>query len=307
MTYNPKILCIYHANCQDGFTAYWIYSRCNPDLDIEGFEGNYGDEAPDVKDRDVVILDFSYPRDTMVKIINDCRSLLVLDHHKSAELNLKNLPLPKDKDIKIIFNKEESGASLAYKHFNKSGKPSILVETVKDRDLFIFRHTFTRQISAYMFSLPYTLESWDHINQSLENRASHIEICELGDALIQQKNQNIDLLIKNNLYYTAFSLIAKKYDKKIRLISAVNCPVMYGSDLCAKFLERQSVDVALYFNILNTGNIYVGLRSLKGTIDVSKLATAFGGGGHENASGFIINPYSSKSMAHTWKMIQKKF
>jgi phosphoesterase RecJ-like protein len=47
------------------------------------------------------------------------------------------------------------------------------------------------------------------------------------------------------------------------------------------------VEVALFFREMKTGLYKVGFRS-KGKVDVSALAQLFGGGGHHNAAGCVI-------------------
>jgi phosphoesterase RecJ-like protein len=47
------------------------------------------------------------------------------------------------------------------------------------------------------------------------------------------------------------------------------------------------ITVALLFRELEGGRVKVSLRS-KGVLDVHRLATEFGGGGHRNASGIVM-------------------
>ena len=48
------------------------------------------------------------------------------------------------------------------------------------------------------------------------------------------------------------------------------------------------------------GSVHVSLRS-DGAVDVSKIATQFGGGGHKTASGFYVKNISKLP----WKIIKK--
>jgi phosphoesterase RecJ-like protein len=52
-------------------------------------------------------------------------------------------------------------------------------------------------------------------------------------------------------------------------------------------LAMDGVRVALLFRELPGGRIKVSLRS-KGDLDVHRLASGFGGGGHRNASGIVL-------------------
>ena len=84
-----KPLCIYHGNCADGFAAAVIIRMYNPDMEF--YPGIYGEQPPDVTDREVIMLDFSYKKDLLEMLAWRAKSILILDHHKSAEENLKDL------------------------------------------------------------------------------------------------------------------------------------------------------------------------------------------------------------------------
>src|SRR6478736_8978193 len=96
-------LCIYHSPCYDGFTAAWVVRQAFPDAKFIG--ANYGDEPPDVRGKEVIVVDFSYPRDVLERMHEQAKSLLVLDHHKSAEKALEGLYYAK-------FDMSRSGAMM---------------------------------------------------------------------------------------------------------------------------------------------------------------------------------------------------
>ena len=74
---------IYHHPCHDGFTAAWIaHSALAGQCDLH--PAQYGDPLPDVTGRDVLVFDFSYPRETMIAAHQVARSFRVFDHHKTA-------------------------------------------------------------------------------------------------------------------------------------------------------------------------------------------------------------------------------
>ena len=60
------------------------------------------------------------------------------------------------------------------------------------------------------------------------------------------------------------------------------------SEMTTALLSMDRVRIALLFRELPEGRIKVSLRS-KGDVDVHQLATQFGGGGHRNASGIVMN------------------
>ena len=81
-----KPLIIYHAPCADGFTAAWVAWR-EFGKDAEYLPQGYSDEpeVPDVDDRLVYILDFCYPEAIMREIADRAETVILLDHHVSAE------------------------------------------------------------------------------------------------------------------------------------------------------------------------------------------------------------------------------
>lgn len=81
--YTPD-LCLYHANCDDGFTAAWAVWKRWPDCEFRAAQ--YGDLPPeDVAGKHVLIVDFSWPQQSLEQIAETAATVLVLDHHKTAQ------------------------------------------------------------------------------------------------------------------------------------------------------------------------------------------------------------------------------
>ncbi len=60
-------ICIYHANCMDGFGAAWtVFQKFGHDCEF--LPAQYGDEIPDVTGKDVYMVDFSYKLDVIEKM-----------------------------------------------------------------------------------------------------------------------------------------------------------------------------------------------------------------------------------------------
>ena len=83
-----KPLVLYHANCADGFGAAFAAWLKFGD-DAEYVACSYGDKnfvIPQLKGRDVYVLDFSFSRETMNVFLEDSEHFVWLDHHRSARL-----------------------------------------------------------------------------------------------------------------------------------------------------------------------------------------------------------------------------
>lgn len=72
-----------------------------------------------------------------------------------------------------------------------------------------------------------------------------------------------------------------------QLIEALQADDVDTSEITTSLLAMDGVQVALLFRELSDDRIKVSLRS-KGDLDVHSLASEFGGGGHRNASGLVV-------------------
>ncbi|MCK5503077.1 MAG: phosphohydrolase, partial [Tritonibacter mobilis] len=88
-----ETICIYHANCCDGFAAAWAVRRALGPY-VKFVPAQYKSDPPTVTGADVVIVDFSYKRPVLEQMALSARSILILDHHKTAQSDLAGLPKP---------------------------------------------------------------------------------------------------------------------------------------------------------------------------------------------------------------------
>ena len=99
-------LVLYHAECADGFGAAWAIWKRFPE--VRFLPVKHGEPHPkDLRGERVVIVDFSYARPVLEEIAKEATSLLVLDHHITAEQALAGLPF-------AYFDQNRSGAVLAW-------------------------------------------------------------------------------------------------------------------------------------------------------------------------------------------------
>ena len=142
-----KPLVISHSPCADGFTAAWACWLAHPDWEF--YPAKHGDAPPDVKGRQVYLLDFSYKRAVMEQLAEEAASVVVLDHHKTAEAELA--PLLADGSITGEFDMNHSGAYLAWRYFHPSTPVPLFVLFVEDRDL---GRPWSKEGSMYRYTVP---------------------------------------------------------------------------------------------------------------------------------------------------------
>ena len=258
-------LVIYHADCYDGFTAAWVARRAMPDCEL--FEGRYGEETPHelARGREVYVLDFSYPREQMVHLKRFCGSLTVLDHHKTAEANCQGLDF-------CTFDMKRSGCRMAWDHFFPEVPPPEWLLRIEDRDLWRFSHPETKDVHAYVTSLPMTMENWDEIH---ETALEDLEIW--GSSIRRYIDTAIGKMLPQSRLIT---------DEASEQVVVLNMPYLNASDTADAMLKKypEAAYSITYFQ-RSDGRWQYSLRS-RSNFDVSEIANNFGGGGHAQAAGF---------------------
>jgi oligoribonuclease NrnB/cAMP/cGMP phosphodiesterase (DHH superfamily) len=307
-----ETIVIYHGGCRDGFCAAWVYNKHF----IEHYEygknalanhltyhpGFYGQEPPDVKDKNVVILDFCYPLEVMKIIVRDCESLTWIDHHKTAQpFNdwLENQPVEDDffRNIKFVFQNDKSGAGLTWNYFFPNEPRPWIVDYVEDRDLWAKKLPSTNNINAYIATLKFDFGVW--------NTASDLKLTladEYGYIAEMKTEQYVNEVCKNVYFVDMHSpgyttkdsphgddscdIIYNEFWKRIPTVNIcqVDCSEVLH-ELCKRYPESP---FSLYWFKRQDGMYQYGLRSI-GDFDVSSVAKLLGGGGHRNASGFQLN------------------
>lgn len=284
-----RTICIYHANCADGFTAAWVVrNEIGDGGDVEFVPASYGDAPPDVAGAHVVVVDFSYPRETLFRMSGEARSVLVLDHHKTAQNDLAELPEPhedfwKNKDAYdagesdpvAIFDMDRSGAQIAWDFFNPGSPPPPLVDYVADRDLWRWRLSDSRPINAVIQSWLNTFRAWDQLADRLRDDVSQGFVAAEGIAVLRAEQKLVDNIIAS----TARPMIIAG-----RWINVANCPGALASVVAGEL--AQDHDFGACYQDTPAGRVF-SLRSRgDDAADVSEIAKIYGGGGHRNAAGF---------------------
>jgi len=278
------MICIYHGNCFDGWTAAWVVKNNYPDILLHREVYDRPANVPDVKDQDVIIVDYTYKRDIMERILNEAKSLLVLDHHKTAEEALKGMP-----QENFIFDMKRSGAGIAWDYFHAPmwHRPW-LVDYIEDRDIWNKFLPNTDIIHAFIASHKRTMENWDMLAEMpLE------EAVEKGRAIHNFMERYIEAVVKEARKTTWMGLD----------IAVVNCPYLMCSEIGNRLCKEMDVAFSVSWFQNPTGQYNYSLRSI-GDFDVSKVAAAFGGGGHKNAAGFTSNTQiENMQTAYNWRSI----
>lgn len=320
-----KPLVVYHANCADGFGAAfaaWLKLGESDSIE-EGAEYvpmQYG-TVPDIESwhmqyaisqREVYILDFSFPRQTMDYLFSVARRVTWLDHHKSAfemwcgEISeggswCEDTNFMQGQHM-ITLDNNKSGAILTWEYFHPGEEIPQFIRHIDDYDRWQFKIEGTKAFNKALWSYaPWSFKQWQHEWDStwgyssadgLEGMPNFIQE---GTAILRAHDQNVQSVVKGSSRDVWI-----KADKPIDLPGsfldgvtqgwqglAANCPPHLTSDVGHE-LANQSGTFGLCWTLSQTDLVAkCSLRS-NGDYDVSAIAKAFGGGGHRNAAGFEV-------------------
>ena len=260
-----KTYVMYHAGCLDGFGAAWAAHSALGDKNTEYLPASYGSPIPNFREGSrIFILDFSYPRKTMLELM-DHHDVILLDHHESAHEEIGDLPVCR-------FDFDHSGAVLAWQHFHPDAPAPTILLYVEDRDLWKFQLPHSREVDAALQSFQKDFCIWD----ALGRLTGVGELAEQGRPILRN-NQRLTEVITAHPFWL---------DMLGNNIPAVNTPVL-ASEACEKLLADfpHTLFAAAYSE--QEGRRRWSLRSREGSgIDVSRIAKLLGGGGHPHAAGF---------------------
>ena len=277
MSETNETLVIYHADCLDGLGAAWS-AFCVLGNQGRYIPAHYGDDIPDFEPgANLYILDFSYSASLLVEASAKAGRIVLIDHHITAMeqyddfFKIQLCP----ENLSLNFDMSRSGCILTWQHFFQDLKPPKILLHIEDRDLWRFKLDGTREITTALYEkMPINLA----------------EIATLDLA---------ELLAVGRIQFKQFSGMVKRLAKSAHSVSvanriglAVNAPSLFSSDLGQLLAEKSGTFGMTYQYDGRKQQWTFSLRSI-GDYDVGHLALGFGGGGHKNAAGFVLdnNPF----------------
>ena len=288
------MLVIYHAYCNDGFTAAWAVWRVhgeNASYQAFSYQANdhrFARLLKQAEGQPVVIVDFCFQAPRMLELLAVARSVHVIDHHKSTLKYLEEVgPHPK---LTVDFKLEESGASLAWQVYHSNRLPK-LVQYVRDRDLWANKLPHGKEVHLALTSTPKDFEVWDSLDISgLVNE---------GRVLLRQLRSTIEEHSKHKHRFVA-TIHGKDWDA-----IAVNAPHAIASDTAETIAKDAAVGIGIVYQVSphSPTELFISYSfrvAAHCTFDASEFCGRFGGGGHEKASGVGIVVPTADAAASLW-------
>jgi len=292
MTWQPDIF-IFHSPCDDGFGAAWAVHQRWGDQ-VEYLPATYGKPAPDperIKGKRILIGDFSFKRPVLEQMGCIARSIVILDHHKTAQEDLGGFPDPAFADrnfdagldgalpIWAQFDMNKSGARLVWEFCHPGERVPELIQYVEDRDLWRFTLPATRGLTLWLRSHPYDFATWTSIANQLAVDGQRNAVLLQASAIEAFYDQKVTEMTRERHFKTIDG----------HSVPVVNCSWAFASDVAHALLENfpDAPFAACYYDRADGARTY-SLRSEDHRADVSAIAKRYGGGGHRNAAGFEV-------------------
>jgi uncharacterized protein len=274
-----KALCIYHADCYDGFAAAWVVHRYYRG-EVEFHRGIYATRPPEATGRHVIVTDFCYTRAGMEQLRDQAATLNVYDHHNSNKDLLDELSFCAPQ-VYVVFDKARSGAGITWDVlFEGRGRPPLL-DRIEDRDTDPFwmgnpRYDDSRLIHAALESYPMDFDVWTELM-----RRPLSELRAEGERLEAKHWNEIRMLLPITQRNMRINGV---------IVPVANVPITLCSDAGTQMAQEAPFAATYMDTVLGR---QFSLRSVEDGADVSKIAAKYGklfgtsGGGHPHAAGFL--------------------
>lgn len=274
-----KILVVYHKDCPDGFGAAWAaWKKFGARAEYVPVEPRVLPRYP-IRHGTVYVLDNSLRKSDVQKLVAAKNSVVVIDHHKSSEADVQASP-------EYVFDLKHSGATLAWAYFHPHKKVPLFLRYTEAIDLWKFDRKIL-ETTAYLFMHEYTFPRWSAFAKNMENKTKRAAYRNLGKVVLARE----DAMVKKTIKKAEQVLFAG------HKVLAVNASLKDLSSALGFALRKKKPPMSIVWykegSVLN-----VSLRG-DGSVDVSKIAAKFGGGGHPNAAGFEL-PWTGK---FPWKEV----
>lgn len=265
-----KTICIYHHNCTDGFGAAWVVHKALGET-VEFHPGVYRESPPDVSGKNVVLVDFSYPREVIIEMAKVANSILIIDHHKTAIEDLVDLP----SNVGTVFDQGFSGAVLTWRYlFPKEPAPALL-NHIQDRDLWKFELDKTKAVLSGLRSYPFDFNVWSQFIDAGQRGIDQLIV--EGESIERKYRIDLDGILASSV---------REMEILGHRVLIANAPGMFASDIGNRLTQGRPFGGSYYDT--QEGRSF-SLRSTDAGEDVSLIAKHFGGGGHRNAAGFRVS------------------
>jgi uncharacterized protein len=274
---------LYHKRCIDGFMAAVIAKQKYPKailIPTSPMENELIATISDIISKYpsnilAISYDVAFTTKAFDLFTNAFTNSLVLDHHTTTLECMNHYNA-----YKLCVDVRKSGCMLAWEHTHRENAP-LIVKYIQDRDLYINKLPFSKDISNWLwenYSTELKDENIDAWGKLLKDSSWFEKACHEGAIITQFSNKCIAQAVNCATTH------------KIGNHTVAACEShLFRSDIGNILYSQDHIDYAMIWRVdLKCKKVYISLRS-KPHINVEIIAKSYGGGGHKNAAGFEMN------------------
>lgn len=298
-------ICVHHFPCDDGFGAAWtVWKKWGNTVEFIGLDyGNDLSRLPEqLSGKHILFVDFSVSADLLCTLASEAKSLILLDHHVTAEKQLAPFVIETEFHYNSVygptseitekinqktpiayFNMEKSGAKLAWEFCFPGENIPDFIDYIEDLDLWRLQMPNAREFSLALRSYPYDFETWESLSQDVKSLIAQ------GEHIKRFYDKKVQDICKMAIYKTIAG----------HKVLIVNSPHFMASDVAHALLKQDETIAFAACWYESEKGLRFSLRSDDTREDVSKVAEKFGGGGHRNASGFSLESHEQLKELNT--------
>ncbi len=276
---NDDIHLITHSNCMDGtYSAVILNQYCEMSgkhitIAFKQYDNVNEEELLEkYKNKTLILCDFSYSKDILLKLEEVTNDLIVLDHHETAMENLEGLDF-------CLFDMNKCGAMLMWEYCYPDKECPDIINYIQDRDLWNWNLPDSREFSAGLQLFKQSDLTHGNPPEDLLNDEFLNDCIDEGKSILAYQKSIIDKKCANKTNFKFFK------------INNINIPCINSTTLISEIGNELANGLpfsAQYF--ITETEIVFSLRSI-GDEEISNVATIakkYGGGGHKNAAGFSL-------------------
>ena len=295
--YNKDLIdvIIYHHPCQDGQSASWVVKHyldsIGKSYELIGMQ-HFDYVKPDylaklydrVKDKYVIVLDFSFTLEITQRISEITKGIVILDHHITSRDTLQSIEF-------AYFDMDLSGVGLAWKYIHPSEEMPLFIQMIQDRDLWEWKVPQSKDFCEGLFNYLYITENNEEgykIYEEIYKTGNLDKYIEFGRVLRIKKDKTLAKMVKNTKKYYKY-----RHNGQILRVKIANCDKEMSSDLGNALCDEGICDFAVTWRYDHKLEEYwVNLRSTN-EVDVSNISKRYKGGGHKNAAACALKDHPS--------------
>lgn len=259
---------LYHGNCLDGFgAAYAAWKKLG---DSASYQAVFHNEPPPngLEDKEVFIVDFSYPKKELLALESRTKTLVVLDHHIGSKEAVEAAK-------QHLFDNDRSGSGIGWKYFHPNVPLPRMLAYIQDNDLWHNTLPHCQEVAAYLSTAEFDFKTFNDL-------AAQFEDGKVFESIVQKG------AVYGEYYDHVCRWIAKQAEK-VQLgeytVLAVNAPRLFRSEV-GHILAKELGPFSITWYV-NEGKWHFSLRG-DGSVDLSEIAKPYGGSGHHDAASFRL-------------------